>query len=604
MLHTLIEYADRRGLVTEPGFKPKWVRWLLVFNRDGEFLNVHDLAGGEKNKRGRLFEACPDLTQPEMVAAGRGTRHFLVDALDKVVLLTKDDEVSKKLSGEHTYFVNLLRQASSEVSILTSIADWLDDDGQLQAIRHNLNERKAKPTEAVTFAIHDSADGSVDVIVEQNMWHDWWRQFRQELAAAREAKTKKAAAATSSMLCLLSGKETSPVLTHPKITGLSDVGGLSMGDALTSFDKEAFGSFDLTQGQNAALSHEMAAKYTGALNDLIQNRSKRLAGLKVAYWYSEDLPAEYDVVAEILEGIELPDAQQEDEASAEDVDPHRAARAESKAGKLLDAIRNGEKPELLDARFYAVTLSGNAGRVMIRDWMEGTFESVAEAAKQWFDDLAVVSRDGKSIIRTFKFFAVVGACVRDLKEASLPLQTAIWHAAMKNQPIPHQVMAQVLNRVRLDVVKNESPRHARLGLLKAYLKRRGFPMTEELNEHQMQPAYLCGRILALLGRIQREALGDVGAGVVQRYYAAASATPALVLGRLVRTAQTGHLPKIKGGLRYWYEQQIAEVWSKLEQAPPATLTLEEQTLFAMGYYQQQAKRAANDTDAVVDEQES
>lgn len=116
-------------------------------------------------------------------------------------------------------------------------------------------------------------------------------------------------------------------------------------------------------------------------------------------------------------------------------------------------------------------------------------------------------------------------------------------------------------------------------------------MTAELNQSETHPAYLCGRIMALLGSIQREALGDVGAGVVQRYYAAASATPALVLGRLIRTAQIAHLPKIQQeGLRYWFENQLAELWSKMSSAPPRTLTLEEQTLFAMGYYHQLATR--------------
>ena len=116
-------------------------------------------------------------------------------------------------------------------------------------------------------------------------------------------------------------------------------------------------------------------------------------------------------------------------------------------------------------------------------------------------------------------------------------------------------------------------------------------MNPELNDYETHPAYLCGRILAILARIQHAALGDVGAGVVQRYYAATSATPALVLGRLVRTAQIAHLPKIEGGLRVWFDRQLAEVWGKLKQRPPAVLTLEGQTLFAMGYYHQNAKRS-------------
>ncbi|MDD2629628.1 MAG: type I-C CRISPR-associated protein Cas8c/Csd1 [Limnochordia bacterium] len=41
----------------------------------------------------------------------------------------------------------------------------------------------------------------------------------------------------------------------------------------------------------------------------------------------------------------------------------------------------------------------------------------------------------------------------------------------------------------------------------------------------------------------------MGAGVVQRYYASASSTPALVLGRLTRTSQY-HLDKLDAGLAY------------------------------------------------------
>ena len=76
----------------------------------------------------------------------------------------------------------------------------------------------------------------------------------------------------------------------------------------------------------------------------------------------------------------------------------------------------------------------------------------------------------------------------------------------------------------------------------------------ERNSGLEHPAYQCGRLMAVLGKLQTAALGDVGAGVVQRYYAADSTTPALVFGRLVRGAQF-HLNKIAGerrGLSVWY----------------------------------------------------
>jgi CRISPR-associated protein Csd1 len=127
-----------------------------------------------------------------------------------------------------------------------------------------------------------------------------------------------------------------------------------------------------------------------------------------------------------------------------------------------------------------------------------------------------------------------------------------------------------------------------LGLLKACLLRRekgAGEMQPHLNEDHPHAAYHCGRLMSVLADLQYDALGDVGAGVVQRYYAAASSTPALVLGRLIRTAQF-HLGKSRyAGV---YQEKLANLWSQLKDDVPTTLTLEEQTLFALGYYQQMA----------------
>ena len=121
-------------------------------------------------------------------------------------------------------------------------------------------------------------------------------------------------------------------------------------------------------------------------------------------------------------------------------------------------------------------------------------------------------------------------------------------------------------------------------------------MQPYLNPEHPHPAYHCGRLLAVLARLQREALGDVGAGVVQRYYAAASQTPGLILGRLVRNAQN-HLgkPEMKGKNKTEeIEDWLKEIHGKLKDNMPRTLTLEEQSLFALGYYQQLAKLNNND----------
>ncbi|MBM4075444.1 MAG: hypothetical protein FJ267_07355 [Planctomycetes bacterium] len=303
------------------------------------------------------------------------------------------------------------------------------------------------------------------------------------------------------------------------------------------------------------------------------------------------MPQEDDLLDDIF-GLEAPDDDPSDETEADSLPSKgeietRLAQAENRAKKLLAAIQSGERPDLANFRYFAVTVSGNAGRVVIRDWMEGSFAELATAVDKWFSDLAIIGRDGRQVIQSHKFGAVLAAPVRELKDATGPLVVTLWRCDLKRQPIPHHVMAQTLNRVRIDLMQGESARHARLGLLKAYCNRneRLPQMSNELNELETNPAYLCGRVMAILARIQKMAMPGVGAGIVQRYYAAASATPALVLGRLIRNAQVGHLPKIDNeGI----ERRLAEVWSKMKTPPPRELSLEQQTLFAMGYYHESA----------------
>ncbi len=115
-------------------------------------------------------------------------------------------------------------------------------------------------------------------------------------------------------------------------------------------------------------------------------------------------------------------------------------------------------------------------------------------------------------------------------------------------------------------------------------------MTPGVNENHPDPAYHAGRLLAILARLQRAALGDVGAGVVQRYYIAASQMPSLVFGRLIGNAKN-HLNKLDGGR--WHENRIAAVMSRLGDSLPRTLDLERQTVFALGYYQQLAEDRAS-----------
>ena len=117
-------------------------------------------------------------------------------------------------------------------------------------------------------------------------------------------------------------------------------------------------------------------------------------------------------------------------------------------------------------------------------------------------------------------------------------------------------------------------------------------MPESLNEAEIHPAYLYGRLLRVFEEIQYAALGEVNASVVDKFYGTFSAAPALIFARLFANAQN-HLRKLRGerpGAAVELDRRLSEVVRQLPPAGPAgTLSLADQGRFALGYYHQKAK---------------
>jgi CRISPR-associated protein Csd1 len=554
----MLDAILRQAGDSEPGFTRKTVKWAIHCSKDGQFTGVVSL--GEEGK-GQSFDNCPNLSQSELVGGERRS-HFLVESLATVALYWKDDTEPKdkeKFRAKHEFFCSMLEKAAKHAPYLAAAAKMLRDEETLKKIADNLKNEKAGPTETATLVV----DGINPL--KENDWHDWWRGFRAAMRPAESPVDKK-------MRCVATGELVKPVPTHPKIKGLAGVGGMSTGDVLVGFDKQAFQSYGLEQSANAAMSEETATAYTETLNRLIAEKGKKLGKVLAIYWFTEKVEVEDDPLAWLSEAPE-----------------QAKASAELLARQLLGAIQSGRRPDLANNRYYALMLSGAAGRVMLRDVIEGSFEELARNVESWFSDLCIVTRDGQTKSSAPKFLAVAGALVRELDELPSPLVQQLWRAAVKGGRIPSFAVARATLRARVDIIDDQPISHVRMGLIKAFHIRQGDKdMQPKLNPNHPHPAYHCGRLLAVLARLQRAALGDVGAGVVQRYYTAASQTPGLVLGRLAANAKN-HLGKLDGGLTHWFENKIADVMSRIGDAAPRTLSLEEQSLFALGYYQQLAE---------------
>ena len=118
----------------------------------------------------------------------------------------------------------------------------------------------------------------------------------------------------------------------------------------------------------------------------------------------------------------------------------------------------------------------------------------------------------------------------------------------------------------------------------------------QIDPDNTNPAYLCGRLLAVLESVQYAAIPGAGATITDRFFGTASSAPALVFGRLLRGAQAhlGKLRRERPGTYVALQRRLEEVQANLT-SYPKTLTLEQQGLFALGYYHQRAadRSAAN-----------
>jgi len=569
MLQALIAYAERENL-GDPDFETVGVRWLIPLDASGKLAGGPiPLAENPDDKKPRPKQMLRPFTSPNELNQGDKS-HFLCDTLERATLMLDAKAADKAPARrvQHDYFKSLLTEAvaacSSEVARLNAVLAFVNDADSIAVLHRQLADLKAKPSDNAAFAV----DGSN--LLDSESLKQFWRQRRRRAAEG---------VSRSRRVCIATGELAETLDTTEKVKGVP--GGLATGTNLISFDKDSFCSFGLEQAQNAALSPTAELKVRSALNKLIEkSRAQRLVFNDVIHLHWTRQPVEFDPLDPVVSG-----------------DPNAVER-------LLKSVQQGQQVVGLDANaYYALSLSGNGARIVVRDWLESTVPEVERHVAEWFQDLAIVPPEGAGVKRDFKLGALLYGMVRaELDELPPQLPTQLLHGTLRGRslPLPQTALVAALRRQQLDQDNKLNP--ARLALIKACLIRSPNNnetgkdcMTECLNTESRDPAYLCGRLFAVFDRLQYLALGGVNAGVVERYYASASNTPALVMGRLFRNAQF-HLAKTEGGVATNVQKDFEAITCWLGDKFPATLDLEGQGRFALGYYHQKAEYRRRSTE--------
>ncbi len=383
--------------------------------------------------------------------------------------------------------------------------------------------------------------------------------------------------------CLITGRTAPIARTHDKIKGVS--GSQSSGATIAGFNDPAYWSYGLEQSYNAPVSVEAARRYTAALNALLggPRRDKHrlnVGGTTVVFWTGRPSAVE-DVFALFA---------REGSAALEEVQDETLR---AKLHAFLTALRRGREayPDLGEepdaTPFFILGLAApTPARIAVRFFHRGTVTELLTNLRRHHADIGIDRRFGEHSKRPEPELPPVWYLLAETRPpgggAPPLLPPALLESIVTGSRYPDALYTTVMRRVSADRIVN----YARACVIKGYLVRNcRREVSMSLDTSRTDPAYRMGRLFATLEKTQLDALGgNLNATIRDRFYSSASATPAAVFPRLLRTYQH-HLAKLEGGHKVNREKLVQEILDPL-QGFPTHLGLEGQGLFALGYYHQ------------------
>lgn len=589
MLKALYDYGQRMNLTLPVGYAKKNIKAFICLSENGQFIGIR--MDGED-----LF-LCPDIGS---LANGPDKSNVLVEKYSVIF--------PEKPSPKSQFFREGLKDLSKQEPLAEICLQALENSECCKKIIDELEQHKVKSSDRISFMIGNA------YLVERPTVQTWWQTYRQQF--------QKPAKADNLSLCLITGQSTEPMVTVPKNTGLSVVGGHSSGDALICFDKPAFCSYGLKKSANAPVSEEAFSQVKDALDTLLKD-APILAGTKFVHWYDKPLPkSETDPTSFLFSGMIAEDDDEDDEE--EQFEPQNDAniirQARRDADTLVKSVKSGQAVTDLPNRYYILLVSGAGGRVLVRQFHQGSYEQLKANLEQWYADLQLTNSNGTRYLKPPKLTArLIHLLKRQntdkntdkkifdrLQKELSGLTVSVIYAILNGTTLPDSVAVRSLQYIRSQMCAKSSdekntdekksdkkltvPDSIACQWLKVWLIRnhKEVHLMSEYNPNHPDPVYHIGSMVAIYAALQNAAYPDVNVTVTERFFSSALQTPALVLGRLAKMS-IYHLAKLENPtLARIYENRLADVSAHIGDTIPTALTLPEQSRFALGYYQMTA----------------
>lgn len=527
-VNRLIEFSETHNDKLPPlGFKNKKIDWIIDIEEDR--LTFSPIKKVEH-------------IVPEAARSSNTKPFLIVDKPDYVFGFYDDDKHEDRSRERHESYKKLLDEYIEATC-----------DVDVKLLRKHLEAPIEKPEgmrlgHFIMFRIRDE-----DLLHEVESVKSFWGEY------VRPEESDK----TTVLPCMFCHIP-SPVIDRHTIDFLIGPDRTKM----ISANKNAYESHGLKNSHSAPTCYVCEQKYGKALEYLLQrNKNKKKPGgphmfrigeITYVYWLRDK-----NQLDNVLSVFASPTEEQTE-------DDMRELLRQAFRGKSINRETNN---------FCLLTLSANKGRLVVRDYVEDTIGNIKKRIEIFFQ----AQRVGNN--RYYGIYTLAATMYIEPRNQMQKYALEEWMGwFLYGRPLSGRVLIPILKRIQAMGVMY--PQYA--SAIKSWLvsQKEGVEWTVNIDKENERTAYITGRVFAVLEKIQQDSIASDNT-IASKFFGSASTTPRSVMGLLVRNAQN-HLAKLSNakdtkGLAIYLNKRLGKVMAMLRNFP-ATLTLEEQGEFALGYY--------------------
>ena len=574
ILQALVQHYENlagQDKVSKPGWCHAKVSYLIDLKEDGTIKEIIPLKREEERGKKKVWVS-ETICVPEMVTRSSGvSANFLCDNAKYFLGIDADgtgQRVIECFQAAKARHLSILKDSESMMAkaICRYFEHWNPETAQENpVVKEHWEELNDGGNLIFGMGGHYAQD-------DEQIKRIWEKQ--QEQKEEGQVGT-----------CLVTGQKTKIARIHRGIKGVP--GAQSSGAALVSFNAPAFESYGKEQSYNAPVGQYAEFAYTTALNYLLNQREYRFPmGDSMVVFWAESGEQEYQRIF----------------FSSLDPQPDN----QEQIRKVFENLKRGIWVDLEDInldmnqKFYILCLAPNAARLSVRFFYQNSFGNILKNIAKHYSRMEIVrpSWENRAYLGIRQMLMeTVNQKSKD--KSPVPNMAAmVLKAVLSDDRYPASLYTDTLIRIRAEQGKVTCGRAA---IIKAFLiqnyKWKDGEGCMGLNVECKEPAYVLGRLFAILEFIQKDANPGINTTIRDRYFNSACTTPASVFPVLIKL-KNSHIKKLEresGGTKIYYEKLLTELMGNLAVEGkgtgfPRRLSLEEQGKFMLGYYHQIQKK--------------